>query len=154
MARMTRCSAAPVLIVMVRIFGRAGALVTVRVNAWVAVPFLFLAVRVSRYTPAAVFAGVPEIVAVPPPLSANLTPGGSCPVSVILGAGSPAVVTVNVNAAPKAAVAAERLEKVGPWLTAAGVIAMASEKIPVGIGIGGPAVLVAVAIGVTVPGLP
>ena len=43
----------------------AGARVTVRVNAWVAVPYLFLAVRVSGYTPAAAFLGVPEIVAVP-----------------------------------------------------------------------------------------
>ena len=67
----SRCSAAPTLALIVRIFGRAGALVTVRVNAWVAVPFLFLAVRVSRYTPAAAFAGVPEIVAVPSPLSVN-----------------------------------------------------------------------------------
>ena len=57
MARMVRCSAAPTLALIVRIFGRAGALVTVRVNAWVAVPFLFLAVRVSWYTPAAAFAG-------------------------------------------------------------------------------------------------
>jgi hypothetical protein len=30
-----------------------GARVTVKVNAWVAVPYLFLAVRVSGYTPAA-----------------------------------------------------------------------------------------------------
>ena len=35
-------------------------LVTVRVNAGWTIPFLFLAVRVSRYTPAAVFAGVPD----------------------------------------------------------------------------------------------
>ena len=87
MARMVRCSAAPTLALMVRIFLRAGALVTVRVNAWVAVPFLFLAVRVSGYTPAAAFLGVPEIVAVPSPLSVNLTPDGSRPVLVILGAG-------------------------------------------------------------------
>jgi hypothetical protein len=39
--------------------------VTVKVNAWVAVPYLFLAVRVSGYTPAAALLGVPEIVAVP-----------------------------------------------------------------------------------------
>ena len=98
--RTVSLSAAPTLTLMARIFLMAGALVTVRVNAWVAVPFLFLAVRVSRYTPAAAFAGVPEIVAVPSPLSANLTPEGSRPVLVILGAGSPAAVTVKVNAAP------------------------------------------------------
>ena len=52
-ARMVRCSAAPALTLVVRIVGRAGALVTVKVNACVAVPFLFLAVKVSGYTPAA-----------------------------------------------------------------------------------------------------
>src|SRR5712664_3119125 len=68
-ARTVRCSAAPALTLIAGIFLMAGALVTVRVNAWVAVPCLFLAVRVSRYTPAAALAGVPEIVAVPSPLS-------------------------------------------------------------------------------------
>ena len=62
----------------------AGALVTVSVNAWVAVPFLFLAVRVSRYGPAAALLGVPEIVAVPSPLAVNLTPEGSRPVLVMV----------------------------------------------------------------------
>ena len=77
-------------------------------------PFLLLAVRVSGYTPAAVLTGVPEMVAVPSLLSENLTPAGSRPVLVILGAGSPVLVTVNVNAAPNAAVAAEPLVKAGP----------------------------------------
>ena len=86
-ARMVRCREAPTGIRMVRIFLMAGALVTVRVNAWVAVPCVFLAFRVIWYTPVAAFAGVPEIVAVPSPLSVNRTPGGSCPVLVILGAG-------------------------------------------------------------------
>ena len=112
-ARTTRCSEAPTLVLMVGILLMAGALVTVRVNAWVAVPFLFLAVRVSRYTPPAEPAGVPEIVAVPSPWSANLTPEGSRPVLVILGIGSPVVVTVKVNATPKAAVTAEPLVKAG-----------------------------------------
>ncbi len=88
--------------------------VTVRVNAWAAVPFLFLAVRVSGYTPAAAFLEVPEIVAVPSPLSANFTPDGSRPVRVILGAGSPVAVTVKVKGTPNAAVAAEPLVKAGP----------------------------------------
>ncbi len=69
----------------------------VRVKAWVAVPFTLLAVRVSGYTPAAAFAGVPEIVAVPSPLLVNLTPEGSWPVLVMVGAGEPDVVTVKVN---------------------------------------------------------
>ncbi len=99
-ARTVRRSAAPTLALIAGIFLMAGARVTVRVNAWVAVPFLFLAVRVSGYTPAAAFLGVPEIVAVPSPLSVNLTPEGSRPVLVILGAGAPVVVTVKENRAP------------------------------------------------------
>ena len=51
--RMVRRSATPTLALTVRIFLMAGARVTVRVKAWVAVPVLFLAVRVSGYTPAA-----------------------------------------------------------------------------------------------------
>src|ERR1019366_4630758 len=113
-ARTVRLSGAPTLTLIVRIFLMAGALVTVRVNAWVAVPALFLAVRVSGYIPAAALRGVPEIVAVPSPLSANLTPDGKRPVPVILVAGPPVVVTVKVNGAPKAAVAVEVLVKAGP----------------------------------------
>ncbi len=55
-------------------------------NAWVAVPFLFLAVSVSGYTPAAPF----------------------------VGAGEPVAVTVKVNATPNAAVSAEPLVNAGP----------------------------------------
>jgi hypothetical protein len=51
-------------------------------------------------------------VAVPFVRSMNVTPDGSRPVLVILGAGSPVVVTVNLNA--WAAVAAELLVKPGP----------------------------------------
>src|ERR1017187_1948688 len=99
-ARTVRLSGTPTLTLMARIFLMAGALVTVRVNAWVAVPYLFLAVRVSGYTPAAAFLGVPEIVAVPSPLSVNLTPAGSQSLLVIFGAGEPVVVTVKENRAP------------------------------------------------------
>ena len=148
-ARMVRCSAAPTLVLVAWIFLMAGARVTVRVNAWVAVPFLFLAVRVSGYTPAAAFPGVPEMVAVPSLLSANLTPEGSRPVLAILGAGSPVVVTVNLNAAPNGTVVSEPLVKPGLDVTVAGVIAIIQGADPTVIG--EPAVLVAVVIGVTVP---
>ena len=84
--RTVSLSAAPALTLMARIFLMAGALVTVRVNAWVAVPFLFLAVSVSGYTPAAPF----------------------------VGAGEPVAVTVKVNATPNAAVSAEPLVNAGP----------------------------------------
>jgi hypothetical protein len=99
-ARIVWWSAVPALALTVGIFLMAGARVTVRVNAWVAVPYLFLAVRVSGYTPAAALLGVPEIVAVPSPLSVNLTPEGSRPVLVIVGAGEPVVVTVKEKRAP------------------------------------------------------
>jgi len=102
-ARMVTRSPPPTMVLTVRIFWMAGARVTVRVNAWVAVPFSFLAVRVSGYTPAAAFLGIPEIVAVPSLSSVNFTPEGSAPVLVIVGVGSPVVVTVKVNAAPKRA---------------------------------------------------
>jgi hypothetical protein len=87
--------------------------VTVRVNAWVAAPYLFLAVRVSGYTPPAEPAGVPEIVAVPSPSSANFTPEGNRPLLVIMGAGSPVAVTIKVNGTPNATVSAEPLAKAG-----------------------------------------
>lgn len=114
MARMIRCSAAPALSLMVRIFGRAGALVTVRVNACVAVPFVFAAVSVSGYTPAAVPEGVPEMLAVPLPSRVKRTPSGSRPVRVIFGAGEPVAVTVKRNATPKDAVYAGLLVNSGP----------------------------------------
>jgi hypothetical protein len=45
-------------------------------------------------------AGVPLSVAVPFPLSLNVTPLGSVPVSVRLGVGDPVVVTVKIPAVP------------------------------------------------------
>ena len=43
---------------------------------------------------------MPAIVAVPLPLSVNVMPAGSAPVSVSFGAGAPVVVTVKLNGAP------------------------------------------------------
>ena len=48
--------------------------------------------------------GVPEMVAVPSPLSVKLTPGGR-PDSPQLGAGYPPALTVKLNAEPSVAVA-------------------------------------------------
>ena len=67
--------------------GCAGGRVTVRVNAWTAVPCRFVALRISGYVPGAASSGNPEMTAVPFRLSANLTPHGSRPVLVIVGAG-------------------------------------------------------------------
>ena len=54
----------------------AGRLVTVRVNAWVAVPAVLLAVRVSRYGPAASRRGVPEMVQLAAPVVVQVRPPG------------------------------------------------------------------------------
>ena len=62
-----------------------GSCPTVRVKAWVAVPVLFLAVMVNVDAPPA--AGVPEMVALPLPLLVKVSPAGSAPVSVRVGAG-------------------------------------------------------------------
>ena len=69
----------------------------------VAVPPAFLAVRVSVEVPAVV--GVPAMVAVPSPLLVKRTPVGRFPVSVMVAAGEPVVVTVKENAAPTTPVA-------------------------------------------------
>ena len=60
--------------------------------------------------------GVPEMVAVPLPWLAKLTPGGQGPVWVTVVAyvvGLPTVVTVKLNAVPAVAVAVAALVKVG-----------------------------------------
>ncbi len=69
------------------IFVIFGALVIARLNGWVPVPALLLAVSVIGYTPMAPLVGVPEIVAVPLPLSAKVTPAGRAPLLVSFGAG-------------------------------------------------------------------
>ena len=74
---------------------------TVRVKVWGAgVPTPLLAVNVMAYVPALPDAGVPLRVAVPFPLSLNVTPPGSVPVSVKDGVGKPVVSTVNDADAP------------------------------------------------------
>ena len=74
----------------------AGASFTVSVNGWLAsVPMPFVASNVRWYVPPVPVAGVPERVAVPSPLSTNVTPEGRAPVSLSAGAGTPVVVTTN-----------------------------------------------------------
>src|SRR5258708_6632599 len=78
-------------------------------------PTPLLAVIVSGYVPAVPAAGVASSVAVPLALFVNVTPEGKAPVSVIvLAAGDPVVVTVNVPATPTVNVAAFALVIVGP----------------------------------------
>ena len=54
----------------------------------------------NGYVPPVFAAGVPASVAVPSPLSVNVTPGGSAPVSDNVELGTPVVVTVKVPAWP------------------------------------------------------
>ena len=82
-----------------------GAWSTVRVNACVAVPNVLVAVIVSLYTPPWSTPGAPPRVAVPFPLSTQVTPCGRVPLSVSAGAGAPEVFTVKVRLEPSVAVA-------------------------------------------------
>ena len=87
--------AAPIVNVVLLALVIAGTWFTVRVKLWLAAaPTPFLAVIVSEYVPAVPDAGAPFSVAVPFPLSTNVTPLGSAPVSVRDGVGVPVVVTV------------------------------------------------------------
>ena len=63
-------------------------------------PTPFAAVMDKSYTPPVPTAAVPESVAVPSPLSWNVTPEGNTPVSVKVGAGYPVVVTPNDSGCP------------------------------------------------------
>ncbi len=62
-------------------------------------------------------AGVPARVAVPSPLSTNVTPVGNAPVSLSAGVGNPVVVTVNVPAVPVVNVVVSALVIAGAWST-------------------------------------
>src|SRR5438105_1858556 len=76
-------------------------LLTVSVYVWTAsVPTPLWAVTVKLQAPALPEAGVPASVAVPPPLSVNVTPPGNAPLSVRLGSGEPVAVIVKVPTWP------------------------------------------------------
>lgn len=78
--------AAPTVNVLLEALVMEGAWSTVSVNDWAALVPMPLAARSPiLYVPVAV--GVPEIVAVPFPLSTKMTPAGSAPDSVKVGVG-------------------------------------------------------------------
>lgn len=87
--------------------------VVVKVNCWVALPAVFVAVKVT--------CEVLEVVAVPartpPPdeFAVKLTPFGRLPLSVTVGVGVPVVVTVNELAIPPVNVALFALVNTGAW---------------------------------------
>ena len=66
----------------------AGAWSTVRTKGSLVVPIEFVAVIVRSYTPPLPAVGVPE-KAPEPVASANETPAGKVPLTVIVGAGAP-----------------------------------------------------------------
>src|SRR5208337_3558153 len=110
--------AAPTMKVVLLALVMAGAWLTVRVKVWVAgLPTPLEAVKCREYVPPVPAAGVPLSVAVPLPLSANITPLGKAPVSLRLGVGEPVAVTVKLPAAPTVKAALLALVMAGAWLT-------------------------------------
>src|SRR5262245_57863539 len=104
-------------------------LFTVSVNGWAAFGSTpLLAVIDSGNTPPAV--GVPPSVAVPLPLSTNVTPAGSAPVLLMAAVGTPAVVTVNDPGEPTLNVAVFPLVIAGNWLTVSVKICVAFGSTP------------------------
>src|SRR5271157_611600 len=110
--------AAPTMKVVLLALVMAGAWLTVRVKVWVAgLPTPLEAVKCREYVPPVPAAGVPLSVAVPLPLSANVTPLGKVPVSLRLACGKAVVVTVKLPAAPAVKVVLLALVMAGAWLT-------------------------------------
>jgi hypothetical protein len=78
-----------------------------------------------------VMANVPLAVGVPLKTPAlNVTPAGSAPDSVIVGAGNPVAVTVNEPAAPSVNVVLLALVMIGAWLTVNVKFCTALGKMP------------------------
>ena len=73
---------------------------------------------------------MPASVAVPLPLSANVTPEGKAPVSVMAAVGKPVVVTVNEPAWPTVKVVWPALVIAGAWLTVRVKFWVALGKMP------------------------
>jgi len=93
-------------------------------------PTPLLAVNVIKYGLPVPAAGVPLSVPVPFPLSVKVTPLGSVPDSLRLGAGKPVVVTVNVPAVPTVNVALLALVIAGGWPTVSVKLWLAGEPTP------------------------
>ena len=84
---------------------------------WVPVPDGLVAEIVSAYVPPVPATGVPAIVAVPLPLSVNVTPAGRLPVLVIVVAAAGLVVTVKRARAAEVNVAWSALVIAGASVT-------------------------------------
>jgi hypothetical protein len=98
--------------------GAVPPLLIVKVKLCVAaVPIPLLAVNVIGNVPVVDAAGVSVNVPVPSPLSLNVTPFGSAPVSLNEGVGFPVVVTVKLASVPTVKVVLLALVIVGAWFT-------------------------------------
>jgi hypothetical protein len=93
--------------------GATGVELTVRENACGTVELLLVALKVMPNGLPEAVVGVPLKVPVPLPLSTNVTPLGSVPVSVKAGSGIPVALTVNVPAVPTENVALLTLVNAG-----------------------------------------
>jgi hypothetical protein len=110
--------AVPTVKLAVEALVMVGAEALVKVNDWLTgVPCPLDAVIVSGKAPPVPVAEVPEMVAVPFPLSLKDSPLGRLPVSLSAGVGDPVVVTVKLKTRPTTEVAALALVMVGPALT-------------------------------------
>src|SRR4051794_39008436 len=123
--------AAPTVKVVLLPLVMAGACCTVSVKFCVAfgVTPLFAVMTIGYVPPVPAF-GVPASVAVPSPLSTNVTPPGSAPlwlITIEAPVGKPVAVTAKVPAWPTLKVAAAPLVMAGGWL-------MVREKVGVGFG--------------------
>ena len=109
-----------------------GAWFTVSVKPCVAaVPTPLLAVIVKLEVPPVVVPGVPLSVAVPFPLSVNVTPlGRVTPPSLRAGGGNPVVITVNEPADPATNVVLLALVIAGAWPTVRVKLWLAGEPTP------------------------
>ena len=95
-----------------------GASSTVSVKPWLAAePTPLPAINVMGYVLPVPVAGIPPKVPVPFPLSVKVTPLGSGPDSVRLGAGEPVAVTGNAPVVPATNVTVFTLVIAGAWLT-------------------------------------
>jgi hypothetical protein len=87
----------------------------------------FCAVIVMGYVPMVPAAGVPLSI---PVAAVNVTPVGSVPVSLSVGAGKPVAVTVNVPAKPSTKVALFALVIAGAWSTVSVKVCVPSAPAP------------------------
>jgi hypothetical protein len=119
--------AAPTLKVALFALVIIGAWSTVSVKLCEVVPELLVALKVIEYVPPVPAAGVPLRT---PVVVLNVTPVGSAPVSLNVGAGNPVAVTVKVPPVPTVKVVLLALVMAGGWPTVSVKFCTASAPMP------------------------